>query len=138
MGFQSQNCHLEATRHTAQRQEHGIIGKIGGYGSLPVLHCSNLLSPRVTTKDLRLEINKPIILCYRCPTAHRTHRKLILSSTDIALEHSLRRHTVSGITWFRETSTNTTKHLFSSAPVAVFYAMYHFCVIFKCFLHLLI
>lgn len=29
MGFQSHNCYLEATRHMAQRQEHGIVGKIG-------------------------------------------------------------------------------------------------------------
>lgn len=59
-------------------------------GSLPLQHCSNLPS-RVTTKDLRLEINKPIFLCYRWPTAHRTHRKQILSSSEIVLEHCLRR-----------------------------------------------
>lgn len=58
-------------------------------GSLPLQHCSNLPS-RVTTKDLRLEINKPIFLCYRWPTAHRTHRKQILSSSEIVLEHCLR------------------------------------------------
>lgn len=130
MGFQSQNCHLERTRLTAQRREHGIVGKIGNLAL-----CLSCIALIFSHQELQQRI-----WGLRITDAQQNTEETL--STDIALEHSLRRYTVSGITCYRETSTKTQQNTCSvqnqkvktwSAPVAVFYAVYYFCLILSLF-----